>query len=80
VNLLSSNPILVANHKILSDEEAKSLLNKFKITPEKLPKIFEDDPQIKKISGKVGQIVAIDRDDLGKKYTYYRLIIKRGSM
>jgi len=35
---------------------------------------------IKKIGGKIGQIVAIDRDDLGKKYTYYRLIIKRGSM
>ncbi len=80
MNYLSSNPILVEKHVILSDSEADEVLKKFKITPDKLPKIYDDDPQILKVKGKPGQIVAIDRDDDGKKYTYYRLIIKKGSI
>ncbi len=80
MNYLSSNPILVKEHKILNDNEVKDLLKKYKITPDKLPKIYEDDPQIIKIKGKSGQIVSIKRDDDGNSYAYYRLIIKRGSM
>lgn len=67
---------LVPNHEILSDNEAEKVLEKYKIVKEQLPKIAIDDPAIKEMEPKVGDIVKILRTskDIGNS-VYYRVVI-----
>jgi len=72
--------LLVPVHEILTDAETKKVLEALKITKEELPKIFESDPQAKKLGAKSGQILRIYREDppyqSKTKYAYYRLVVK----
>ncbi len=54
---------LVPLHEILTPEEERELLEKYATTKDMLPKIKIDDPAIKVLGGKPGQIVRIIRDD-----------------
>jgi len=54
--------ILVPKHEVLSKEEAEELLKLLGIRLEQLPKIRADDPIVKEIGAKVGDIVRIIRD------------------
>jgi DNA-directed RNA polymerase subunit H len=65
---------LVPIHELLSDDEANKVLKELNITAERLPKIFADDPQAKKLSAKPGQIIRIKREE-GKGYYYYRHVV-----
>ena len=52
---------LVPEHILLSKEEAEEVLNKYRIHPYNLPHIKKDDPAIKEIGAKPGDIVKIRR-------------------
>jgi DNA-directed RNA polymerase subunit H (RpoH/RPB5) len=72
--------LLVPVHEILTDAEAKKVLEALNTTREALPKILESDPQAKKLGAKSGQMLRIYREDppyqSKTKYVYYRLVIK----
>lgn len=59
VNILEHE--LVPKHEVLSREEAYALLRKLGIKPWQLPWISSDDPVVKAIGAKPGDIVRIYR-------------------
>lgn len=68
---------LVPEHIILKEEERKALLVKLNIKPEQLPKILTNDPVVKEIGAKEGDIIKIKRTSPTAGSTiYYRLVAK----
>ncbi len=68
--------ILVPKHEVLSKEEAEELLKTLGIKKEQLPKIKRDDPIVKEIGAKPGDIIKITRESLtAGKSVFYRLVI-----
>ena len=67
---------LVPEHKVMSHTEANSLLNTLGVSANNLPKILLSDPQVQKIGAKVGDIIEIEREDFGKSFKYYRVVIQ----
>lgn len=69
---------MVPKHEILNKAESKELLKKFNVTPEKLPKIFSDDPVAVQIGAKPGDILKITRESptAGQAF-YYRIVVER---
>jgi len=68
---------LVPKHEILSEEEKKELLEKYKVKLEDLPKILITDPAISKLNPKPGDIVRIIRmDPVAGESVYYRVVIE----
>jgi DNA-directed RNA polymerase subunit H len=71
------NHVNVPLHVLLSDEEAKELLAKYKIVKEQLPKVKNTDPAVKVVGGKPGQIVRITRrSPTAGTATAFRLVIE----
>lgn len=67
---------LVPKHEILSDSEAKKVLDSYNITVTELPKIKQDDPAIKDEDAKPGQVVRITRDSMSSgEAVFYRTVI-----
>lgn len=52
---------LVPRHEVLSDEEARGILEKYGVTPDQLPKIFTSDAVARAVRAKPGQIIRIRR-------------------
>ncbi len=68
--------MLVPKHEILSEEEAEELLKVLGVRKEQLPKIKADDPIVKEIGAKVGDIVKITRKSLtAGESVFYRLVV-----
>jgi len=68
---------LVPEHIILSDKEAKEVLEKYNVTIDQLPKIFDTDPVVRAIGAKPGQIIKIIRKSpTAKKSVAYRVVIE----
>jgi len=72
---LNSEHFLVPPHRILDEKELEEVLKKYGIAVNKLAKIFETDPQAKKLNAKVGQVIEIEREENGRKIKYYRLVV-----
>ena len=67
---------LVPDHAILSKTESNKVLKQLNIHEEQLPKINSDDPVVKEISAKSGDILKITRKShTAGKYVTYRLVI-----
>ncbi len=67
---------LVPEHVVLKDEERKQLLDKLKIRPEQLPKILVNEPVVKAIHAKEGDIIKIIRKSrTAGEAVYYRIVI-----
>ncbi|MCS7109577.1 MAG: DNA-directed RNA polymerase subunit H [Candidatus Micrarchaeota archaeon] len=66
---------LIPKHEILSEEEEKKILEKYNVTKEQLPRIKIDDPAIRHLNPKKGDIVKIYREDRHAKWTYYRVVV-----
>jgi DNA-directed RNA polymerase subunit H len=67
---------LVPKHEVLSEKDIEKALKKFKITRDQLPKILITDPAVKRIGGKVGDIVKITRKSPTAGLSeIYRLVI-----
>ena len=68
---------LVPFHEIISEKEKIELLEKFKITPDQLPKIFNTDPVCSSIGALPGQIVKVVRKSrTAKEAVAYRLVVE----
>lgn len=67
--------VLVPQHEILGEEEAKRVMEEYKITKENLPKILITDPMIKILKAKIGDVIRITRKSpTSGKYYYYRIV------
>jgi len=68
---------LVPKHIILSEEEKKEILGKYKISLLDLPKIKISDPSLKNLNAKQGDIVKIIRNNpwIGEE-VYYRVVVE----
>lgn len=70
------NHVMVPKHEILSEQEAKKILERYGIDREQLPKMKASDPVAVEIGAKVGNIVQITRNSqTAGKANYYRLVI-----
>ena len=68
---------LVPYHVVLTDKEKNEFLEKFKITPDQLPKILNTDPVALYIDAQPGQIVKIIRKShTAKEAVAYRLVVQ----
>jgi len=68
--------VLVPKHEILSAEQAKVVLDQFKVTPHQLPLIKNSDPVVKAIGAKPGDILKITRDSqtAGRAIAYRHVV------
>jgi DNA-directed RNA polymerase subunit H len=67
---------LVPDHAILSKTESKKIIKQLNIHQEQLPKIKSDDPVVKEIDAKPGDILKITRNShTAGKYITYRLVL-----
>jgi DNA-directed RNA polymerase subunit H (RpoH/RPB5) len=68
---------LVPYHLVLTEKEKNDFLEKFKITPDQLPKILNTDPVALYIDAQPGQIVKIIRKShTAKEAVAYRLVVQ----
>ncbi len=68
---------LVCKHSKVSDAEKESLLKKYDITQQDLPKILFGDPAIKHLNVKAGEVIKIERESkTAGKSVYYREVIE----
>lgn len=68
---------LVPKHEILSEEEKRQLLERYKVKLEDLPRIRINDPAIIKLKPKPGDIVKIIRKDpIAGETIYYRVVVE----
>ena len=73
IDILKHN--LVPEHVILSDEEAEKVLDELNIRPDQLPKILPDDPAVKAIDAKIGDILKITRNsETAGIFVAYRVV------
>ncbi|MDP8002735.1 MAG: DNA-directed RNA polymerase subunit H [Caldisphaera sp.] len=67
---------LVPKHRILSLEESVEVLKNLGIKPWQLPRISINDPIVKILNGKPGDIIEIDRNSpTAGKYKAYRIVV-----
>ena len=52
---------LVPRHELLSDEDARAVLDKYGATPDQFPKIFASDAVARAVRAKPGNIIRIRR-------------------
>jgi DNA-directed RNA polymerase subunit H len=70
--------VMVPDHKIMSEEEVSTLYSTYNISSEQLPKIYHDDPAVKIIGAKVGDVIRTIRiSHTAGRADSYRLVIKR---
>ncbi len=69
--------VLVPKHEVLTQEQARKLLEKYKVLPHQLPAIKVTDPAAKAIGAKVGDILKITRiSPTAGKAVVYRQVIR----
>ena len=69
---------MVPDHQIMTEEEVAHLLGQYNISVDQLPKIFSEDPAVKTIGAKVGDVIRIIRESqTAGRAESYRLVIKR---
>ena len=68
---------LVCKHSKVADAEKESLLKKYDITQHDLPKIMLQDPAIKSLNPKAGDVIKIERESkTAGKSVYYREVVE----
>lgn len=68
---------LVPKMEILSEDAKKRVLHKYGITTEQLPRFKHNDPAVKMLGAKPGDVIKIAREDLTAKYNSYRVVVPR---
>ena len=67
--------VLVPKHILLSEEEAKQVLEKFNISPLQLPVMLATDTMAKAIGAKAGMMIQIERTGPTGRSEYYRRVV-----
>jgi len=68
--------VLVPKHLILSEEDAKKLLERLNISAGQLPTINANDPIAKLMNAEPGKIIKIMRKTQTGNLDYYRLVVE----
>ncbi|HLC67257.1 MAG TPA: DNA-directed RNA polymerase subunit H [archaeon] len=67
---------LVPRHELLSGEDKADLLKTLNVAAKQLPRIKEDDPAVKQLQAKKGDVIKIARKSLSAgEYFYYRVVV-----
>ena len=67
--------VLVPKHELLSDDEKNALLERYKVSSTELPKIRANDPGIRQIKVKHGDIIKITRKSMSAgESVFYRIV------
>lgn len=67
---------LVPKHELLSKKEKEVLLDRLNATVKDIPKIFSDDPALRNLEVKKGDIIKITRQSQTAGHTlYYRAVV-----
>ncbi len=65
-----------AKHEVLGAEEARDVLEKYRVSEDELPRIKKDDAALTDLSFKVGSIIRITRNSsTAGKAVYYRVVV-----
>ncbi|MEM2082052.1 MAG: DNA-directed RNA polymerase subunit H [Candidatus Bathyarchaeia archaeon] len=68
---------LVPRHEILSEKEKEQLLAQYKVQPYQIPQIKANDPAVKVIGAKPGDILKITRrSQTAGEYVAYRYVVE----
>ncbi len=67
---------LVPKHEILAKSKHEEIISSLGVDVQKLPKIKLQDPQVRLLGAKEGDIIKITRKDPTKENLYYRLVVK----
>jgi DNA-directed RNA polymerase subunit H len=68
---------LVPKHILLEEREKEEVLQKFGITVRQLPRISMEDPVIKEVNPKIGDVIKIVRKSpTAGESVYYRVVVK----
>lgn len=71
------NHALVPLHEVVPDDEVPSILEKYGIVKEQLPKIKSTDPAVQVVSAEPGQLVRITRNSpTAGHHIAYRLVVQ----
>jgi len=71
-----SDHILVPEHSVLADKEKAILFDEYNINFISLPKISKNDPALKHLSVKIGDVIKIKRNSPTSKISiYYRGVV-----
>ena len=74
IDIFQSN--LVPKHEILGGEEKAELLKRLNVLLKQLPRVKEEDPVVKLLQGKRGDVMKITRKShVAGEYNYYRVVI-----
>jgi DNA-directed RNA polymerase subunit H (RpoH/RPB5) len=74
INIFESD--LVPRQEILSGEEKAELLEKHNITLRQLPRVKDDDPVVKALGAKRGDVLRVTRkSSMGSDYHYFRVVL-----
>ncbi len=70
---------LVPTHIIASNDEIKLVLDHYGIQKNQLPRIYRDDPAVKVLGARPGQVIRVERASptAGQSF-YYRLVVDSG--
>jgi DNA-directed RNA polymerase subunit H len=69
---------MVPDHRIMEEGEIGTLLSTYHLTREQLPKVYHDDPAVKAIKAKPGDVIRIIRlSQTAGRAESYRLVIRR---
>lgn len=67
---------LVPEHKKISDEEKKDLLEGYNVKLNQLPVILQSDPAIQHLNPEIGDVIKIMRDSpTNIKQEFYRVVV-----
>ena len=73
IDIFKSN--LVPKHEILNGEDKAEMLKRLNVSLKQLPRIKDDDPVVKILQAKHGDVIKISRKSLvAGEYTYYRVV------
>jgi len=68
---------LVCKHSKVADAEKEAVLKRYEITQQDLPKIMLQDPAIKHLGIKAGDVIKVERESkTAGKSAYYREVIE----
>jgi len=72
-----SKHVLVPKHEVINEREANKLLNEYHIGVEQLPRITTNDPMVKALNAKPGDIIKITRSsETAGTILYYRYVVE----